>query len=192
MFRDFVYTLIQLFFRIFFRIFFRVKVIGIENIKKDSNYIFASNHLSNLDPPLVGSFSKRTNLYYFAKEELFKNRIFGELLLFVKAFPVKRGIADVDAMKKVFNILEKGNSLLIFPEGTRRKNNKFVPKKGLGFIYMNLEKKCPILPVKVINTDKFLKLKRITLIFGEPFFITGEKDYFEISKKVLDKIENLK
>ena len=148
--------------------------------------------MSNLDPPLIGSFSKRTNLYYFAKEELFKNKIFGAILLFVKAFPVKRGTADVDAMRKVFDILETNNSLLIFPEGTRRRNNKFTPKKGLGFIYMNLQKKCPILPVKVINTDKFLKFKKIKLIFGEPFFINDEKDYFEISKKVLNKIENLK
>jgi 1-acyl-sn-glycerol-3-phosphate acyltransferase len=189
--RNLIYRFVQFCFRLFFILIYRVEVLGQKNIPLKGSYIFASNHLSNLDPPLVGCFSKRYDLYYFAKEELFENKFFGAMLKLVKAFPVKRGKMDLKAMKSVFDILELGNSLLIFPEGTRRKNNEYTPKKGLGFIYLNSPISIKIIPVKVVNTDKFFKFKKLKLIFGEPFIIENQKDYFEISKIVLDKIEKL-
>lgn len=189
--RNLICRFIKFCFRVFFTLIYRVEVVGQENIPLTGSYIFASNHLSNLDPPLVGSFSKRGDLYFLAKEELFANKLFGAFLKLVKVFPVKRGKMDLKAMKSVFNILELGNSLLMFPEGTRRKNNEYIPKKGLGFIYLNSPISIKIIPIKVVNTDKFLKLKKLKLIFGKPFIIENQKDYFEISKIVLDKIEKL-
>ncbi|MDR0676376.1 MAG: 1-acyl-sn-glycerol-3-phosphate acyltransferase [Elusimicrobiota bacterium] len=189
--QNFIYEFIQFLARMIFRIFFRVEIVGQKNIPKTGAYIFASNHLSNLDPPLVGCFSTRHDVYYFAKEELFKNKIFGAFLKYIKAFPVKRGKVDINAMNYVFEILKNNHCLVIFPEGTRRKNNKYYPKKGLGFIYSNLKTNVSIIPTKVINTDKFYSFKKMRLIYGKPLKLDKNMNYLEMSKFVLEKIDNL-
>jgi 1-acyl-sn-glycerol-3-phosphate acyltransferase len=76
-----------------FKILFRLRVEGLENIPAEGQVIFASNHLSNFDPPLVGAAATRP-ISFMAKEELFKNPLFGSIIRALRAFPVKRGTGD--------------------------------------------------------------------------------------------------
>jgi 1-acyl-sn-glycerol-3-phosphate acyltransferase len=183
--KDLVYRLAQLIFRILYKLIFRVEIVG--SIPKTGAYIIASNHFSNLDPPLIGCFVGRPDVYYMAKDGMFKNRYWGALFKYLKMIPVRRGSNDKDALIHVLKILDEGHSLLMFPEGTRRKNGEIHPKKGIGFLSVNSGKK--IIPVKLENTDKFYKFKKIKMIIGEPIDIDITKSYLDISKEVLTIIE---
>ena len=78
---------------------YRIKVVGRNNIPSDGPVIICSNHISNADPPVVGITSKR-NIYFLAKEELFKNKVIGGILTRVHAFPIKRGMRDRNALSE--------------------------------------------------------------------------------------------
>jgi len=105
------------------KIFWRVEVKGIDNIPKNGGLILASNHVSYLDPIVLGISIKR-KIYFIAKKEAFNN-FFGSLLLHnLNAFPVDRGKTDILAFKKAINILKEGKILGIFPEGTRSSNGE--------------------------------------------------------------------
>ena len=179
------YRLTRFIFKILFGIFFRPKIIGLENIPKDGAYIFAANHMSNLDPPLIGTFAGRV-VCYMAKEELFKNPILGAALRGLGVFPVKRGAADKGAIKNAVKILKSGGCLGIFPEGTRSKTGK-IGKAESGISLIAAMTKAPIIPAAIVNTDKFfsdeVKFPRLVLIFGKPIeFMGNSKDKDELAK----------
>ena len=104
------------FFRFIYHVLFFVEIIGEENIPTEGRVMICSNHISNLDPPLVGS-TMRRRVNFMAKEELFRNRIAAFILRKVGAFPVKRGAADTSAIRTGIKILEEENVLVVFPEG---------------------------------------------------------------------------
>ena len=97
-------------------------------------YILACNHISNLDPVVIGISTPR-RLHFMAKAELFKQPFVAWWLRKLWAFPIKRGEADFGALKESLKWLKKGEPVLVFPEGTRRKEDKPVnPQPGTGFI----------------------------------------------------------
>ena len=192
------YRLTRFIFKILFGIFFRPKIIGLENIPKDGAYIFAANHMSNLDPPFVGTFAGRI-VNYMAKEELFKNPIFGAALRGLGVFPVKRGAADKGAIKNAIKILKGGSCLGIFPEGTRSKTGK-IGKAESGISLIAAMTKAPIIPAAIVNTDKFfsdeVKFPRLALVFGNPIYFSGNsKDKDELAnfaQSIMAEVEKLK
>jgi len=94
-------------------------VIGKENIPQEDVFIVASNHASNLDPFLIGlCLQRRTS--YMAKDILFRNKILKCMLQSVEAFPVRRGSADVWALRETLRRLKRGMPVVMFPEGTRK------------------------------------------------------------------------
>jgi len=162
------------------------------NIPRQGAFILASNHISNLDPVLLGICSVR-RIDFMAKIELFKGAL-GFILPKLGAFPIKRGEADIGAVKETFKRLDKGRVVLIFVEGTRRIGNE--PSKaqaGAGFLAM--KSGVPVVPVFVNGTDKvmapgskFFKRGRVTATFGEPFSVEDAQSYEEASNRILEKI----
>lgn len=106
-----IYTLVKNLFKILFTIFLRLKVEGTENIPKDAPLVIASNHLSLLDPPVLGTAATR-KVHFMAKEELFVP-VLGTIYKILGAFPVRRGGADRAAIKHGIDILESGQVLAI-------------------------------------------------------------------------------
>jgi 1-acyl-sn-glycerol-3-phosphate acyltransferase len=187
---------------IIFRNFLHLKVYGKENIPKEGGVIVAANHISYLDPPLLGvAMMPYRKLYYIAKRELFRIPILGLILRLVNAFPVKRGMPDRIALRKALNLLKRGEAVCIFPEGTRSRDGR-LQEPELGISLLVLKSGAPVLPVAVINTDKALPRNAIMLhpakirvYIGKPFYPSIEGEPKEarrrIAKEVMERIREL-
>jgi glycerol-3-phosphate dehydrogenase (NAD(P)+) len=155
----FVYWIVRALFQPFFHIYFRMSRIGRDHIPADGPVILAANHRSFLDPFLIATMSRRP-LYYVAKKELFANRLTAWFLNSLGAFPIDRGHADEDAMSTAREILDRGDAVLIFPEGTRiRPGTLGTPKRGVG--RLALETGAPVIPVAVVGTENIRRGWRI-------------------------------
>ena len=147
----FVYWAARAVLQPFFLVYFRMKRVGMENVPKDGALIIAANHRSFMDPWVIGMMLRRP-IYYVAKTELFHNPISAWVLSALGAFPVDRGRGDRDAMDAARRILERGDVVVIFPEGTRvRPGTLGAPKRGVG--RLALETGAPVVPVALIGTE---------------------------------------
>lgn len=93
---------------------------GLEHVPASGGFVVAANHFSAIDPPLIGSFSPRA-IYYMAKAELMAKPVIGTLLGYTGAFPVRRGEADREAVRKARWLLREGHAVGLFVEGTRQR-----------------------------------------------------------------------
>jgi len=173
-------------------IFFPFTAYQTARIPRQGAFILASNHISNLDPVLLGICSVR-RLNFMAKIELFKG-VLGFILTRLGSFPVKRGEADLGAMKEALKRLKNGRVVLIFVEGTRRIGNA-TPKAQAGVGFLAIKSGVPIIPVYVKGTNQVMapgskSIKRgfVSATFGEPFYVNDAPTYEEASQRILDKI----
>ena len=113
-----IYWTIRALFVPFFLVYFRMQRIGREHLPASGPLLLASNHRSFLDPFVIGTLVRRP-VYYMAKRELFERRWQAWVLNALGAFPVDRGAGDGDAMATARAILERGDCVVVFPEGTR-------------------------------------------------------------------------
>ncbi|WP_028391568.1 lysophospholipid acyltransferase family protein [Bacillus cihuensis] len=144
--------------------FYRAKAIGIENIPNEGGVLICSNHINNLDPPIVGIASKR-DIHFMAKEELFQIPILKGILPKVHAFPVKRGLSDREALRKGLAVLKEEQVLGLFPEGTRSKDGLL--GEGLaGAGFFALRSKAAVLPCAIIGPYKMFR--PVKIVFGKP------------------------
>ncbi len=174
------------------KVLFSLETVGLSNIPRKGGFILASNHVSNLDPIILGVACRR-ELNFMAKEGLFRNFLFGKLLYNVGAFPVKREYADVSAIKEAIRRLERGSVLLIFPAGSRSKGNSFQAQPGIGML--SSKASCPVLPVFISGTDKamppgakFIKPTKIKVKFGLPLNFERSASYEIIASQVMSEI----
>ncbi|MCH5584316.1 1-acyl-sn-glycerol-3-phosphate acyltransferase [Shimazuella sp. AN120528] len=174
-------------FRILFVTIFRWKVVGLEHVPTEGPAVICSNHISLLDPPLVGSASKRP-IHFMAKEELFHIPVLSYFLPKILAFPVKRGQSDMKAVKTAIKILKSNELFGIFPEGTRKKSNGSEQEAEEGAVFIALKAKAPIIPVALIGPYRLFRSVRV--IFGEPIdttpYSTGK-----ISKEVVSEVTRI-
>ncbi len=127
--------------------FFRLHVYGKENVPEEGSLILISNHQSFFDPLLCGIYLKRP-LYFLARDTLWKNRLFGKIISSVNTIPVRRGEADLSAMRTIIRKLKAGNGVCLFPEATRTKDGKISPFKP-GFGLLCRRGKAAVVPVVI-------------------------------------------
>jgi 1-acyl-sn-glycerol-3-phosphate acyltransferase len=187
-------------FFIFFRVFNRLRVTGYENVPGTGGVIVAANHVSYLDPLVVGAALKR-RATYMAKEGLFKIPAIGE---FVRSFsfPVRRDRPQPSTIKEAVRRLKNGELIVMFPEGGRSAGGSILDAKR-GVAVIAALSRAPIVPALVRGTDaslpvgaRLLRPAKITVTFGKPLEVgKGEtdKEYQErISRDMMDTIKKLK
>ena len=149
-----------------YKVVYNFKIEGIENIPQDRPLVMASNHRSYADPVILTIPMKRP-VTYMAKEELFKNKLFGWFITKLGAFPVKRGAGDMQVIDDSIGILNSGRNLVIFPEGTRSKDGK-VGKGKTGVALIAAKSGADVLPCGIIFDGEKLKFRsKLTLRFGK-------------------------
>lgn len=192
-------NLIKLIARIYFRTCYDFRVEGLENIPPTGPLIIAGNHLSNADPPAIGSFAGLVrDSRFVAKKELFSVPVLGWFFRRSGYIPVDRArtIGDFGALKEVVHALEKGESVVMFPEGTRSKTGKpQKPKSGIGFLVYKTN--APVLPVKIEGTFGWPWVRKIRVKFGKVLHL--EKDpslepkmqYKQFANQIMDEINSI-
>lgn len=149
-----------------YKLFYNFRIEGVENIPQDRALVMASNHRSYADPVILTMPMKKP-VTYMAKEELFKNKLFGWFIRKLGAFPVKRGTGDMQVIDDAVDILESGRHLVIFPEGTRSKDGK-VGKGKTGVALIAARSGADVLPCGIIFEGEKLHFRsKLTLRFGK-------------------------
>lgn len=161
-------------FRLVFSLYNRLEVTG-RGFIPDYPVIVASNHASNIDPPLIGGVFPR-RLRYLAKDSLFKNPVLGFFVASLGAIPVKRedrqraGVV----LKLLLDQLSQGESVLLFPEGSRSNDGKLKQLEG-GAAFLSVKSGIPILPVCIKGSygvcppgSSFPRPSKLRVTFAEP------------------------
>jgi len=174
---------------------YRPKVIGKENLPKDTGALICPNHVHPLDSVVVVTMLKRP-VRVLAKEELFKSRALRFLAKVFGVYPVKRGKADLQAIKISLKLLKQDELLLMFPEGTRNGLEKGKKaKNGAVLIAATAEK--PIVPIGIQGS--FKPFRKVILKIGKPIDYSAYKEEVKdkeqaskLTQELMDKIVELR
>ena len=181
-------------FRLVYAICFRSRVFHPERVPLTGPVIIASNHLSFLDPPLVGTGVKRS-INYMARKSLFRYPGVGALLRSWNAVPIDRDGGSASGLKEILDRLKRGGAIILFPEGTRSVDGKLQPARsgvGLAIIKSN----APVVPTRVFGTFEAYgkgitipRPHRIAVKYGEPMgFATLRAEAKTCTKERLKQI----
>lgn len=160
---------------------FRGEVFGANNIPVHGPILFAANHCSHLDPPLLGAQSPH-RVRFFARKSLWKPGIPAWWMDHIECIPVDRDGADVGALKKTIAALDSGDVVILFPEGTRSLDGTLQPaKSGVGMIACKSQ--VPVVPARLFGSfeafgrgDKFPRPHPVSYVFGRPLAPTDYDD----------------
>jgi 1-acyl-sn-glycerol-3-phosphate acyltransferase len=156
----------------------KYEVVGQENVPPAGAIIVASNHLNAADPPFVTRALGRPPIF-MAKKEMLDLPLFGLAFRAWGAFPVRRGEFDLAAIRAAVDVLQRGEVLLMFPEGTRSRTGG-LGRGHPGTATIALHTGAPILPVAITGTENVkwpwfllrpLLVRHVRVVIGEPFHL---------------------
>ena len=140
---------------------------GLDRVPASGGAILAPNHLSAIDPPLIGTFSRR-GVWWMMKRELLEIPLVGELLTYTGAFPIRRGAPDRDAIRKARQLVREGHMIGVFVEGTRQRFGYPGPIHS-GALIIAIREGVPVVPCGVESFGWSLRNPRACcVVFGEP------------------------
>ena len=186
------------------RFLFRFRVVHRERMIQSGPVILAMNHQSYLDPPLAGITCDRP-IYFLARRTLLNIPLLGGVLPKVNVIPVNQEGVDRTAIKALIRVLEAGNGVLIFPEGSRTMDGDLQPAEpGLGLVIARTL--APVVPMRIFGAREALprgggrlRLVPITIVIGEPIFFSaadlaprGKDLYAGLSARVMKAIAALR
>lgn len=173
----------------------RCKIVG--NMLPDpaQQYIYMSNHVSNLDPPvLIPLLPRRVSI--MVKKELFRVPILGRAMLLADCVPIDRQNREsaIASVRDAEAVVRRGHDMMVYPEGTRSRDGRLLPFKK-GPFYMAMETGVPIIPVTLLGTETlwpkgtfFVTPGEATLVFHPPVFPSQYADRDELVAAVRDAI----
>ncbi len=175
------------------RLLWRTRVFGTQNVPLEGPLIVACNHVSYLDPAALGSFCPR-RISYMAKKELFEIPVLGAVIRALGAYSVDRRGSAAAAIKRSLQVLERGEAIGIFPEGTRNRNRTVPPQTGVALLASLAQ--APVVPACVLGTDQALRLARVDVAFGPPLTLpAGRKatrqELAKFTAEIMNAIEKL-
>lgn len=175
----------------------KVKTEGLDKLDPAGTYIFMSNHVSDLDPPiLLPHIPRRTSA--LAKRELFKVPILGRALEMAEIVPVERDKRDaaIQAIRRAGEVMRHGIHMTVYPEGTRSADGRLLPFKK-GPFHLAAETGFPIVPVTILGTFEMMpkgtyscKGGTATLVFHAPVDPKSYAGREELMQAVADAIES--
>jgi 1-acyl-sn-glycerol-3-phosphate acyltransferase len=186
-----LYTVAKKAVEVFYKTRFKIKVIGADRVPASGPVLICSNHISDFDPPLIGISLKR-EMSFFAKAELFKIPIFGNIVSRLNTVPVERGKSDRIALKKAVETLQEGRTMLVFPEGSRSKDRQLGDFQQ-GASFMAVKAGAKIVPTAIKGS--YNRKEGVTVIFGKSIdtqeMVNEGKNRKEITVKLREDINNL-
>ena len=149
--------------------FLKIEGIGLENIPTTGPCILASNHINDIDVISIG-YCRTRHPHFMAKSELYKNPVFAWFIRQAGSFPVNRGESDAWALRQAGRVLEAGQMVCMFPEGTRAGAKAQLRKGKVGAVRLALDYHAPVVPAAILGTQHFSWKKRtpITVRVGQP------------------------
>jgi 1-acyl-sn-glycerol-3-phosphate acyltransferase len=177
------------------RLLFRMEARGVENVPITGPLIIACNHISNLDPPLMGCWVPR-QISYMAKKELFEIPLLGPAITAVGAYPVDREGSAKAAIKRSLDVLQGGGCIGIFPEGGRNVHGDKKPQTGVALL-ASLSG-APVLPACIEGTRKaYPFVTKIKVAYGRPLTLPEDRkathdDLAKFTSDVMGAIEALR
>lgn len=199
--RRFLFRFSQWLVRFWFRAQYRIEVAGQERIPRKGRLLFAVNHVSAIDPVIVGGFVPRV-LFFMAKKELFEHALLGPLVRFYNSIPIDRAEFSLSSMRRIEKLLQEEEAVLLFPEGTRTKTGKLAPLKT-GVAMIAARNQADIMPVYIDGLFRvrgsIFKRPHVRITFGEivpiaPFLQSGNASkevYGEITARVEEMLQRL-
>ena len=158
---------------VIWRLMFRPTIVGAENIPATGPVLIAPIHRSNIDFAFIIFVTKRKT-FFMAKDSLWKVPVLRSLISTMGAFPVKRGTADRESLNRSLEVLQAGQALVLFPEGTRQEGDD-VQTLMDGAMFIAARAGAKVVPVGIGHTEramprgaKFPRTVRVTLVVGEP------------------------
>lgn len=175
---------------------FRVKAFGKENVPSDRGVLVCANHTAFCDA-IVISVSTPVQVKYMAKKELFSVPVIGPFVKAMGAYPVDRKGGDVAALRKTVALVEEGNAVGIFPQGTRHPHvdpRETEVQSGVGLIAYRA--KCDVVPVFIKTKNHHTRFfKKTEVHFGAPipydelgFEKGGKEEYKKAAEIIFDRI----
>jgi 1-acyl-sn-glycerol-3-phosphate acyltransferase len=177
-----------------------MRVYGLENVPPEGAFVLLCNHQSYLDPVFCG-ISLRQRPYYVARDSLFRNPLFGWLLRSVRVIPIRRGSADLSAIRKVIEKLRAGRPVCLFPEATRTSDGRIADLKP-GVSLLSRRTESPVVPVLIDGAfecwprnKRIFSPGKITICFGEkipPQEVKrlGDEDFAALLTSTLRKMQS--
>ncbi len=151
----------------------RTRIVGRHNIPRSGPFLLAPIHRSNIDTPLAAAVTGR-RMRFMGKDSIWKVKAIGWIVSALGAFPVTRGSADREALKRCISVLESGEPLVLFPEGTRQSGPVVQPLFD-GAAYVAVKAGVPIIPVGIGGSErvmpkgsKMIYPRKCVLVVGEP------------------------
>jgi len=151
----------------------RVHIDGTENLPKSGAYVIAPVHRSYVDTPIIACITRR-RIRFMGKQEVWKYRPLGWLVSVLGAFPVSRGTADREALKRCVTVLDNGEPLVLFPEGERKGGPRIQPLYA-GAVYIAARAAVPIVPIGIGGSArvmprhaKMIHPQKVHVVIGEP------------------------
>ena len=159
----------------------RVTISGRENIPRSGAFVLAPVHRSNIDSPLASAVTRR-RLRFMGKDSLWRVRPVGWVLSALGGFPVSRGTADREALKRCIAVLEKGQPLVLFPEGTRQSGPVIQPLFD-GAAYVAVKAGVPIIPVGIGGSERvmpkgsrMIRPRKCVMMIGAPIVVQTDAE----------------
>jgi 1-acyl-sn-glycerol-3-phosphate acyltransferase len=197
-----VYAILWLFFNLFSRVFLQYRITGQEHIPRKGGVLFAANHASYSDIPLLGCGIPR-RVAYLGRATLFPNRFFNWALRSLGWIPLKTDRIDRKAFGEAISLINAGKPVVIFPEGTRSQDGNLKKgKPGIGVIVA--ETQCQVIPAYISGSREVLpigstrlRLHPVRIHFGEPMVFSSSpgkrsREFYDyVSSRVMTRIAEL-
>ena len=183
--KNFLRIIMKHFFSFLETIVYRPKIVGMENVPKDTAALICPNHVHALDSAIiVAKFKRKVNV--LAKQELYKNGFIRFIADVFGIYPVKPDSKSMESVKISLKILKNNGLLMLFPEGTRNGMAKGIKPKD-GAIKLAIKGNVPIIPVGF--QGNFKPFKKIKVNIGEPIYYNEYKEEIN-NKELMEELTN--